>query len=155
SGTLSYFSNYGAAVDVAAPGQNILSTWPRALKGGRRWTSGPAGYEQKSGTSMAAPMVAGVLARLLNDGFTANDAQARLYAGARPLKAQAVCESHHSIGSTLCADASNLHPAVRTGNVDLGRSESAQESPIIMPDPKGPVPITWDPNSETARFTLS
>jgi subtilisin family serine protease len=48
------FSNYGQTkVDVFAPGVNILSTVP----GG--------GFEQKDGTSMAAPVVTGVAALLM------------------------------------------------------------------------------------------
>ena len=47
---LAYFSNYGRWVDVAAPGIGIYST----LKDG--------GYGYKSGTSMAAPHVAGLAA---------------------------------------------------------------------------------------------
>ena len=48
---MSSFSNKGAtSVDVAAPGSDILSTVPNN------------GYGTKSGTSMATPHVAGVLA---------------------------------------------------------------------------------------------
>jgi subtilisin family serine protease len=53
SNQLSSYSNYGsAAVDLAAPGDQILSTWPGAT------------YNLGSGTSSASPHVAGVAALL-------------------------------------------------------------------------------------------
>lgn len=57
---LAWFSNYGkTSVDIAAPGMDILSTWANL-------TNDPpeAAYETISGTSMAAPHVAGVCALL-------------------------------------------------------------------------------------------
>jgi len=51
-----YFSNYGECVDLFAPGLNILSTW----------TNGNETTNTISGTSMASPHVAGLLAYFLS-----------------------------------------------------------------------------------------
>ena len=57
TGARSSFSNYGSLVDIAAPGSSILST----LNAGAR-TPGAETYASYSGTSMATPHVAGVVA---------------------------------------------------------------------------------------------
>ena len=55
-GSLASFSNYGATtVDIAAPGTNILSTWPAEPGCSPCWA-------WSAGTSMAAPHVTGVAA---------------------------------------------------------------------------------------------
>ncbi|MFD3259018.1 S8 family serine peptidase [Paenibacillus lentus] len=60
SRTRSSFSNYGAGIDVMAPGSNIYSTYPNGQ------------YTSMSGTSMATPHVAGVLGlmRSVNPNLT-------------------------------------------------------------------------------------
>ncbi len=60
SGTRASFSNYGAGATIAAPGVNIASTWNAG-----RTTPGAQAYAAMSGTSMAAPHVAGVAALAL------------------------------------------------------------------------------------------
>lgn len=60
----SSFSNYGPTIDIAAPGSGIYSTMP-INKGSFEADINGYGYSSKSGTSMAAPHVAGVAALLL------------------------------------------------------------------------------------------
>jgi len=96
----SYFSNYGSWVACCTEGENVLSSfitqWP-----GQQWPVGPTedaepasnpayppgsypnktfntGWAHWSGTSFAAPKVAGALARLLAQGKTVDQAWAAL-----------------------------------------------------------------------------
>ena len=73
---LAGFSNYGVkSVAVAAPGVDILSTW-----------LGNA-YEEKSGTSMATPVVSGVAALILAEHprMSVDDLRKRLLASTDPI----------------------------------------------------------------------
>ncbi len=63
--TFASFSNYGAGVDIGAPGVNIYSTW----MGG--------GYNTISGTSMATPHVAGAAALFVKSHPSSTLAQVR------------------------------------------------------------------------------
>ena len=75
---LASFSNYGAkSVAVAAPGVEILSTWLEN------------GYEEKSGTSMATPVVAGVAALILAEHprMSVEDLRKRLMDSTDPIVA--------------------------------------------------------------------
>jgi len=88
SGGRAYYSNYGALVDVAAPGgdvrtaasNGILST----LNAGAS-APGSDSYAWYQGTSMATPHVAGVVALMLakNSALTPDEVETRLKASAR------------------------------------------------------------------------
>ena len=88
SGGRAYYSNYGSIVDVAAPGgdtgNGILST----INTGTRAPAGD-GYTAYSGTSMAAPHVAGVAALMLakNPALTPDQVEVKLKASARAFPA--------------------------------------------------------------------
>ncbi|MGH9201107.1 MAG: S8 family serine peptidase, partial [Vicinamibacterales bacterium] len=112
---LASFSNYGATtVDIAAPGVNILSTYP-----GNR-------YETLSGTSMAAPHVAGVVS---------------LVRGQHPeWSVQQVIDQVLGTADFL----PNLEPGTVTG----GRRNAARA--VGLPDTEGPRVTVVDPAGATS-----
>ncbi len=85
-GQVSNFSNYGGHVDLAAPGQAILSTIP-PLSTVPSVNFGISGYDTKNGTSQSTAFVLGAAAILrgLFPNETAKQIRARLLLGAQPI----------------------------------------------------------------------
>jgi len=121
SGGLASFSNFGATtVDIAAPGASINSTLP----GG--------GYGSYSGTSMAAPHVAGAVALLAaaQPAMTAADIRTAIVTTARPTSSLA---GRTVTGGRLdVAAAANVAPpvdiAISGGSVVEGNSGVTQSA---------------------------
>jgi len=72
---LAFFSNYGDRVAIYAPGVNLLTS--AILKPGGQWRPQLHAYEQKSGTSISTPLVAGILAGYLSEHPTMSGWEAR------------------------------------------------------------------------------
>ena len=84
---LASFSNFGAHVDMVAPGDQILSLFPfSAHNRDQPNIFNFPGYEIKSGTSQAAPYVSAAAALLKGSlGIDADEVKARLFHSARDL----------------------------------------------------------------------
>ncbi|MCC6512052.1 MAG: S8 family serine peptidase [Pirellulaceae bacterium] len=97
SDTLASFSNFGTNVEIAAPGQSILSTIP-----GNR-------YASYSGTSMASPHVAGALALLWGQspGLTATQLVSLITTHADPVLLNRTTHGRLNVGRAAAALAGN------------------------------------------------
>lgn len=155
-GAFSHFSNYGSGVDVAAPGTNILSTWPMSRRPVRFRSSN--GYEYLNGTSQASPFVAGVVAELLWQGIPANEIRARLISGSRKMQEKL---------PLLEGSAEDLNPERRSeiaekiekkwilsGLLDLGKALSVKPHELILPYSKEKTVIKWDGKSKELSYEV-
>lgn len=106
-GDKAWFSNFGVRVDLGAPGVDILST-------NNSGTTVPQrdDYRSKSGTSMAAPHVAGVASLMLafDPTLTPAELRTKLLASTRPYPEGSTCKP--DVGGTLCG----------AGLLDAGRT---------------------------------
>lgn len=83
-GKITEFTNFGGKVDILAPGESIVSTYPQ--EGVESRILRIRGYESIKGSSQASPFVAGIAAslKLLDPEMSVDEVMARLYANAKP-----------------------------------------------------------------------
>ncbi|MBC7545768.1 MAG: peptidase S8 [Candidatus Sericytochromatia bacterium] len=81
------FSNFGSWISIVAPGQDIMSTMPTYPVYQTTTASYQQNYDAMSGTSMASPMVAGVVALMLSryPAMTPAQVKAKIEQSARHL----------------------------------------------------------------------
>lgn len=154
-GTASGFSSYGASPDlnlkpdVAAPGGSIRSTYPLSVD--------PTGYANLSGTSMAAPHLAGIAALMLEakPDLQAKDARALFQNTAVPTRlflnnaVTALTDSVQKQGAGLVS-ASNAYASLQTGarvtpsKLALGESDAfPTRTKILVLRNNGPLKQTF------------
>lgn len=112
------FSNYGTTIDVMAPGVGIYSTLPE----------GNNTYGNKNGTSMATPLVAGLVALVKSHfpGLTASQIRQRIEDGCEDISAQ-------NPGLNGLIGAGRINAFQTLGNVSINELSGGKFS--IYPNP--------------------
>ncbi|WP_413558056.1 S8 family serine peptidase [Bdellovibrio sp. HCB209] len=129
---LTGFSNFGGQVDMAAPGEEILSTYPNSKT---PTNFSVKGYEVLSGTSQAAPFVTAAVAVLKGTfpGITADEIKARLFA------------------STQSVDGEKF---IRYGTLKIAKALEQAAVPVVAPEFKNLSRVLFKNADGVARFTL-
>lgn len=137
-GDLADFSNYGAKVDIVAPGEYIVSTIPRNLESRSLRI---ANYDVKRGSSQAAPYVSAAVAtlKLLNPGLTNDKVRSLLF------------RSSKSISSAK-------NRAVKFGALDMNKlltlGQTTEESVFVNPQLKAITEIKFKNADKRFAFNL-
>jgi hypothetical protein len=127
-GKRSYYSNFGSAVEIAAPGGDqyedsmILSTINLGAT-----TPGAQGYAYYQGTSMAAPHVAGVISLLLSLDATLTEAEVL------QLVEETATPFPAGTGANPCSTAENCGAGIINA-ADLMAAASPVVAPAVLTD---------------------
>ena len=142
SGSRAEWSNYGTSsvpATISAPGVDILSTY----NDGERGPGSPI-YDTASGTSMAAPHAAGVIALVLSSGVEPGQVLAKLRELARPFPSSRTC-GRITCGAGLLSVAGLSSP---------GPPPGPDPEPTKPPGLVGPVSVSYTIKGPTATATV-
>lgn len=152
-GSLSHFSNYGSGVEIAAPGTNILSTYPMEKRPVR--FRSVRGFEFLNGTSQASPFVAGAVAEMLARGIPASEIYARLVLSGRALKEKLPLleGAPEDLQQERQAESSLIERKWVTGGLlDLSQALTVTPEAVILPAQKEKIAVKWDTKAQDLVF---
>ncbi|WP_413288603.1 S8 family serine peptidase [Bdellovibrio sp. HCB337] len=153
-GALAHFSNFGSGVEIAAPGVNILSTYPEEVRPVRFRST--LGYEYLSGTSQATPFVTGAVAELLARGVPSSEIYPRLVLGSRALQTNLNLVENFKGGSqTITAPNTATPKYLLAGQLDVARALSVSAQPLIAPATKEKIEIQWNRQASSLDVEVS
>ncbi|MCL6542830.1 MAG: S8 family serine peptidase [Roseiflexus sp.] len=143
NGSRAWFSNFGAAVEISAPGVDVLSTWNDGTT-----TPGAAAYAWMSGTSMAAPHVSGVVSLMLsrNPSLTPAQVLAILQQTARRFPGGSTCTTSLCGSGIVDAAAAVSAADTTTPTPTLTPSVTPSLTPSVTPTPTPSVTPTLTPS---------
>jgi subtilisin family serine protease len=129
------FTSFGECVDIFAPGQSIISTWPKYLTATNT-------YVGETGTSMAAPHVTGAVARYLQSATVTAATPTDVW---NWLKINATCNAITYYTPT------SAQPS-RTGLVRTPNRLLAVEAPATVPCAPGNITTTMGSTSSVVTW---
>ena len=129
------FTSFGECVDIFAPGQSIISTWPKYLTATNT-------YVGETGTSMAAPHVTGAVARYLQSATVTAATPTDVW---NWLKTNATCNAITYYTPT------SAQPS-RTGLVKTPNRLLAVEAPATVPCAPGNITTTMGSTSSVVTW---
>ena len=141
---ISDFSNYGGIVDIFAPGEAILSTYPRSADSADK-VFDQRGYNYLSGTSQSAPFIALALSVVL--GLETNT---HLYSYPSPIAEKL------AIQARLIKTSGAIAPGKKWasgGLVHLERLLKSKDANYIAPDLKN-IPVIRIDENQNFKFSI-
>jgi subtilisin family serine protease len=128
--SLAYYSNYGSCIDIFAPGSSVLSLL----------STSDTGVRYMSGTSMAAPVVAGAAAVYLGSNPTAS-----------PATVTAALKGGATTGVITSLDRNSPNSLLYSL---LAAAPTPTPTPTVTPTPTPTITPTPTPTSNSARVTV-